>query len=307
LQRISRTNGLNAVPSSLKNRRRRMPASRHNSLEIEPVTGAIGAEIKGLDISEKLSPQAVADLRAALEEHLVIFMRDQQPSPDQLKAFTANFGELHIHPIMVPMPGHPEIIEVIKEPDETSNWGDGWHTDLIALPEPPMGSVLYAIETPPYSGDTHFANMYLAFETLSSTMQNFIEPMVCSHRQELGGFGKPKAMATRSEAEPSSANHPLVRTHPWTGKKSLFLGRPGRTQIIGLSKQESDSLLNFLIEHAANPDFSCRFRWKKNSLAFWDNRCTQHRVTADYFYSQRHFEPHRRHMQRITLIGDRPA
>lgn len=279
-----------------------------NRLSIEPLTGAIGAEIAGIDLAEDLTDATVAELRRALLDHLVIFFRDQAMTPDQHKAFVRRFGELHIHPITKPMPGHPEIIEVIKEADETANWGDNWHTDLTALPEPPLGSVLYAREIPPFSGDTQFCNMYLALETLSPSMRAFLAGLTCLHSQKVASYQSGfKGMANKEEATASSAEHPLVRTHPETGKQALFLPWPGWGRILGLSQGESDAILKFLREHADNPDFACRFRWRRNSVAFWDNRCTRHRATADYFYAQRGFPPHRRHLHRVSIRGDRPA
>jgi taurine dioxygenase len=282
--------------------------SGSNVLRIEPVTGAIGAEISGIDLSDDLSDAMIGDLRRALLDHLVIFFRDQAITPEQHKAFGRRFGELHIHPITAPMAGHPEIIEVIKEPDETINWGDNWHTDLTALAAPPMGSILYAKEVPPFSGDTQFGNMYLAYETLSPSLRRFVSGLTCLHSQKAASYQSGfKAMANREEASESSAEHPLVRTHPETGKKALFLPWPGWGRIVELSPAESEAMLKLLREHADNPDFACRFRWRKHSLAFWDNRCTRHRATADYFYAQRGFPPHRRHLHRVSIQGDRPV
>jgi taurine dioxygenase len=278
---------------------------KYKRIQVEPLSGALGAEIHGIDLRE-LSTEVVAEVRAALMEHLVIFFRDQIMTPEQHKALGRRFGELHIHPITEPMKGNPEIIEVIKEAEELGNWGDEWHTDLTALPEPPLGSILYAKEVPPFSGDTQFSNMYLAYETLSADFRRFLDGLVCHHVQNLAGYSGYKSM-TNKPSEASQAEHRLVRTHPETGRKALFLARPGAGSFKGLSRAESEAIFALLYRHAENPDFACRFRWKKNSVAFWDNRCTRHRVTADYFYAQRGFEPHRRHMHRVTIRGDRPA
>ena len=193
---------------------------RYSTIQVEPLTGALGAEVHGVDLAQDLGAEVVADLHRALMDHLVIFFRDQIMTPEQQKALGRRFGELHIHPITEPMKGHPEIIEVIKEADELGNWGDEWHTDLTALPEPPLGSILYAKEVPPFSGDTQFSNMYLAYETLSSDLRRFLDGMVCHHRQKLAGYSGYKSMANKS-SEPSEALHPLVRTHPVTGKKAF--------------------------------------------------------------------------------------
>jgi taurine dioxygenase len=284
-----------------------MAAPGHNRFQTAPVTGALGAEISGIDLSQNLSDDDIVGLRAALLQHLVLFFRDQTLTPQQHIDFTRRFGRLHIHPIMVPMKGHPEIVEVIKEADETNNWGDHWHTDLTALPEPPMGSVLYAREVPPSSGDTQWCNMYLAYETLSAPMRRFLDGLTCIHSQNAPDYGAAfQSMNVKDEVQSSRAEHPLVRTHPETRKKALFLPRPGSGAIRDMSPAESDSILTFLRQHSDNPDYACRFRWKKNSMAFWDNRCTRHRVTADYFHGLRDVRPHRRHLHRVTVAGDRP-
>src|SRR5262249_44811714 len=157
--------------------------------------------------------ETFADVRHAFLDHLVVFFRDQVLTPEQQKAFTRRFGPLHIHPTTVAMKEHPEIIEVIKEPEETINWGDEWHTDLTALPEPPMGSTLYAREIPPYSGDTMFANMYLAYDALSPVMKGIVDGLTCIHVQDLGGYSKQRSMGVIPGAA-SQAEHPIVRTHP---------------------------------------------------------------------------------------------
>lgn len=283
-----------------------MTQAQSASIQVEPLTGAIGAEIRGVDLSRALGDDVVAALRTALLDHLVLFFRDQMLTPEQLKSAARRFGPLHVHPLTKPMAGHPEIIEVIKEAEETGNWGDAWHTDLTALPEPPLGSLLYAKQIPAYSGDTQFLNMYLAYETLSAPMRDFLDGLTCHHVQNIGGYSGYKAMANFEDVAASEATHPLVRVHPETGKRALMLARPGKGRIREVSPGESEAILNFLHEHASNPDFACRFRWQVNSLAFWDNRCTRHRVTADYFYKQRGFAPSRRHLQRVTIQGDRP-
>jgi taurine dioxygenase len=180
---------------------------------------------------------------------------------------------------------------------------------LTALAAPPLGSILYGKEIPPFSGDTQFLNMYLAYETLSAPLRNFLDGLTCIHDQDVEAYGEArfKAMRNMQGASASRALHPLVRTHPETKRKALFLSRPARTTIKDLTGKESATLLAFLDEHASNPDFACRFRWRPHSVAFWDNRCTRHRVTADYFYGQRGFAPHRRHMYRVTVQGDVPS
>jgi len=236
----------------------------------------------------------------------VLFFYDQHLTPDRHKDFARRFGDLHVHPLTESMLGHPEIVEVVKEEDELHNWGDGWHTDLPFLDEPPMGSVLYAREVSPFSGNTHFANMYLAYETLSDTMKDLLEGLRCVFKGGVANYSRFKGMTAIEEAGDFVAAHPIVRTHPVSSRKALYLHRKNGKSIEGMSAKESVAILDFLHAHTENPDFSCRFRWRTNSIAMWDNRCVQHRVSADYFNSERGFRPGRRHLHRVTMKGDRP-
>ena len=279
---------------------------RYERIRVEPVTGALGAEILDVDLSEKLDGETFSEIHDAFLDHLVLFFRDQHLTPEQHKDFTRRFGALHVHPLTEGMPDHPEIVEVVKEADEFHNWGDGWHTDLPFLAEPPMGSVLYARDVPPFSGDTHFANMYLAYETLSDTMKGLLEGLKCVFSGNLGNYSRFAGMTAIGNVGEFSAAHPIVRTHPVTGRKALYLVRKVGKSIEGMSATESAAMLEFLCGHAENPDFSCRFRWRANSIAMWDNRCAQHRVSADYFYAERSFPPMRRRLHRVTVAGDRP-
>ena len=278
----------------------------YGRIDVQPVTDALGADILDIDLAARLDNETVSEFHDAFLDHLVLFFRDQQLTPDQLKDFARHFGDLHVHPLTEGMAGHPEVVEVIKEPDEHYNWGDGWHTDLLILEEPPLGSVLYAREVPPFSGDTHFANMYLAYETLSDTMQGLLEGLHCVYAGGVANYSRFQGMTAIADAGDFSAAHPIVRTHPVTGKKALYLDRKNGKFIEGMSAKESLAILEFLYDHAQNPDFSCRFRWRADSIAMWDNRCTQHRVSGDYFYAERGFRPGRRHLQRVTMKGDRP-
>ena len=278
----------------------------YDRIDVRPVSGALGAEILGIDVARPLDNETVSELHDAWLDHLVLFFHDQHLTPDRHKDFARRFGELHIHPLTEGMPGHPEIVEVVKEPGEHHNWGDGWHTDLPFLEEPPMGSVLYAREVPPFSGDTQFANMYLAYETLSDAMKGVLDGLRCVFRGGVGNYDRFEGMRAISDAGDFVAAHPVVRAHPVTGRKSLYLHRKNGNAIEGMSAGESAAILDFLHGHAENPDFACRFRWRANSVAMWDNRCVQHRVSADYFHSERGFRPGRRHLHRVTMKGDRP-
>ena len=278
----------------------------YGKIDVQPVTGALGAEIHGVDLAETFNNETFSEIYDAFLDHLVLFFRDQDLSLDQHKDFARRFGDLHVHPLTEGMPGHPEIVEVIKEADEHHNWGDGWHTDMPFLEEPPLGSVLYAREVPPFSGDTHFANMYLAYETLSDTMKGLLEGLHCVFKGGVANYSRFKGMTAIEETGDFVAAHPIVRTHPVTGRKALYLHRKNGKSIEGMSAQESAAILDFLYDHAQNPDFSCRFRWRANSIAMWDNRCAQHRVSGDYFYAERGIRPGRRHLHRVTMKGDRP-
>lgn len=278
----------------------------YDRIEVHPVTGALGAEIAGVDLSGTLDNETFSEIYDAFLDHLVLFFHNQELTPGQHKAFARRFGDLHVHPLTRSMPGHPEIVEVVKESEEHHNWGDGWHTDLPFLEEPPLGSVLYARDVPPFSGDTHFANMYLAYETLSDTMRGLLDGLKCVFKGGVANYSRFQGMTAIGDAGDFVAAHPVVRTHPVTGRKALYLHRKNCHSLEGMSPKESAAILDFLHGHAENPDFSCRFHWRVNSIAMWDNRCTLHRVSADYFYSERDFSPGRRHLQRVTLKGDRP-
>ena len=278
----------------------------YGRIDVQPVTGALGAEIFDVSLADELDNETFSEIYDAFLDHLVLFFRDQHLTPDRHKDFARRFGDLHVHPLTESMPDHPEIVEVVKEEDELHNWGDGWHTDLPFLEEPPKGSMLYAREVPPFSGDTHFANMYLAYETLSETMKNLLEGLRCVFKGGVANYSRFKGMTAIEEAGDFVAAHPIVRTHPVTGKKALYLHRKNGKSIEGMSAKESAAILDFLYDHAQNPDFSCRFHWRTDSIAMWDNRCVQHRVSADYFNSERGFRPGRRHLHRVTMKGDRP-
>jgi taurine dioxygenase len=284
------------------------PLRDRNCFCVEPVTGALGAEITGLNLSKPLDDESVSALKDAFHEHLVLFFRDQIITLEQQKIFARHFGDLELNNYIGTLEGHPEVIEVIKEPEEEFNFGDNWHIDQTHFEKPILGSTLYARDVPPFGGDTQWANMYLAYETLSAPIKTLIDGLTCVHVQAGSAYKRGlQAMRLKPVVVPAVAEHPLVRTHPATGKRSLFLPRAGVGTLKELNVAESNSLMNLLQAHAENPDFACRFHWQKNSLALWDNRCTRHRVTADYFNTLRGNKPHRRHMIRISIVGDRPV
>jgi taurine dioxygenase len=269
----------------------------YESFEIHEVTPAIGAEISGIDLSAPLSNRQISELHDALMAHQVIFFRDQDLSVDQHKAFGRLFGELLVHPAArAEVEGHPEIRVVHADERTRVATGEVWHSDMSCEPEPPMGSILYMHQNPSTGGDTAFANMYLAYETLSEPIKRLCESLhalhTSAHVYSRGVYG-------RSDKQFPQAVHPVVRTHPVTKRKSLFVNRGFTTRIVELGKTESDAVLGMLLRHTETPEFQCRFRWARHSVAFWDNRCALHRATFDY-------HPEVRHGHRVTIRGDRP-
>ena len=273
----------------------------YSILKVDPLTPGIGAEISGVDLSRELSPAACEEIRHALAEHLVIFFRDQELTLEQHKAFGRNFGELHIHPAYPGPEGHPEIFEIHADGNSTFVAGNHWHSDVSCEEEPPLGSILHLHKVPPSGGDTLFANMYQAYEALSDGMQRYLSGLTALHASEHVYRGRyaDRGVDDTGKVYPH-AEHPVVRTHPVSGRKGLFVNSVFTVRVLGMKKRESDYLLRFLCEHMNAPEYQCRFRWRENSIAFWDNRCTQHHAMWDYF-------PHVRHGYRVTIQGDRPG
>lgn len=281
----------------------------YERITVNPIAGALGAEIEGVDLSQPLDDATFEEVRQAFLEHCVVFFRNQSITPDQHKAFGLRFGTLNVHPFVTPLEGHPEIIPIIKEPDDKANFGGGWHSDMSFLAEPALGSMLYAIETPAFGGDTLWANQYLAYETLSDGMKEMLDGLTAVHSpssQYAPGGESDRNNAKRKSMEVavteeaySEATHPVVRTHPETGRKALYVNEPFTVRFTGMTRRESRPLLRFLCDHATQEQFTCRFRWEPGSLAFWDNRCTQHYALNDY-------HGQRREMHRVTIDGDKP-
>ncbi|MGF1598044.1 MAG: TauD/TfdA dioxygenase family protein [Acidimicrobiales bacterium] len=274
---------------------------------IQPMTGALGAEIAGLDLAQPLDDETVAELRAAFNENHVLVFRDQALSPVEQIALGRRFGPLGTHPYVEANPDHPEVLDIVTEPDDRVNFGGGWHSDVTFLPEPDLGSILYAVEVPPVGGDTLYANQHAAYDALSDTMKELLAPLVALHtagRQYAGtGYSRQStAMVTRDEEGAASSNveHPVVRTHPETGRRALYVNRAFVAGIKGLHRGESDALLDFLHGHAVKERFTCRVRWEPGTVAMWDNRSVQHYALHDY-------KGQRRRMRRITIRGDRPV
>ena len=267
------------------------------TIQVRPLTPTIGAEIFGVDLSQSLTGNQFDEIHSALMRHLVVFFRDQHLSIDQHKAFGRRFGSLDIHPT-TRMQGHPEIIEI--KADENSKYvaGEIWHSDVTCNPIPPMGSILYLHKIPENGGgDTLFVNMYRAYETLAAPVRGLIDGLMAVHD---GDRVYRVRQGKNVTGDLPRAEHPVVRTHPVTGKKALYVNRGFTRHIVGIPRDESDAVLAYLYQHAENPLFQCRFRWTENAIAFWDNRCTQHRAMWDYW-------PHTRSGTRVTVKGERPV
>jgi len=271
-------------------------------LDVRPVAGALGAEIHGVDLSRPLDAGTVAALRAALLEHLVIFFRGQKLSPDRQLAFARAFGEPVEYPQLKGLPEFPMITPVVKLEHERVNFGGIWHSDTTYLERPPMGSMLYALEVPPRGGDTLFANQYLAYETLSEGLRRVLDGLVGVNTSTKAAASKTREDRMRAAGEALKVlvgEHPVARTHPETGRKALFVNVGHTERFRGWTEEESRPLLEYLFAHQVKPELTCRFRWEPGSLAFWDNRCTQHNPVNDY-------HGFRRVMHRVTLAGDVP-
>jgi taurine dioxygenase len=273
-------------------------------IEVRKIAGALGAEIRGVDLADGLSTAAVAAIRRAFLEHLVIFFRDQHLAPEQFMAFARLMGEPMEYPFVKGIAGFPEIIEVKKLEHETVNFGGIWHSDTTYLETPPMGSMLLAHEVPPVGGDTLFANQYLAYESLSEGMKRLLDPLLAVSSSAKADVSRTRedqvrAGARSPAAKDYAAEHPVVRTHPETGRKALYVNVAHTVRFKGMTEEESAPLLGFLFRHQVRPELTCRFQWRPGSLAFWDNRAAQHNPINDY-------HGHRRVMHRITLAGDRP-
>jgi taurine dioxygenase len=278
------------------------------ALELSRIAGALGAEIHGIDLAKPLEVAAVAEIRRALLDNLVIFFYDQHLTPEQHLAFGQRFGELQIHDYVEGMPDHPEILEVRKEEQQTGvNFGGAWHSDVTYLEEPALGSILYAREVPAFGGDTMFANMYLAYDTLSEGMKRMLSGMTAIHsarrayglRSNYFARGQRSMKIQRSNTAEREVEHPVVRIHPETGRKALYVNAAFTIRLSDMTEQESAPLLDYLYRHATRPEFTCRFRWRPNAIAFWDNRCVQHYAINDY-------HGQRRVIHRVTVNGGRP-
>jgi taurine dioxygenase len=272
---------------------------------IRKMSGAVGAEITGIDLNQPADDALIAALRRVWLEHGVIFLRGQHLPPARFQAFAERFGEVIEYPFVKGIEGHPMIIPVLKLAHEQVNFGGIWHTDTAYLEQPPMASMLIARELPPYGGDTLFASGHAAFEALSPKLQEMLSGL-----RGINASAKADVTRTREDrvkegasAAPRKdlvAEHPVVRTHPETGRRALYVNFGHTMRFSGMTEEESRPLLEFLFAHQVKPEFTCRFGWQPGDIAFWDNRCVLHNPVNDY-------HGHKRLMHRVTLKGDRPS
>lgn len=272
-----------------------------SGLTIRKVAGALGAEISGVDLSADLPGAVIEEIRAAFVHHQVVFFRDQSLTPQAQLAFGRRFGPLNIHPYVAGMPGHPEVMEIVKEPGDKVNFGGGWHSDMSFLENPSIGSILYAVEIPEWGGDTLFASQAAAYEALSPGLKATLDGLNAVHSagreySAQGHSAQKRASMKVVEAEGAVGEfiHPVVKVHPETGRKALYVNPAFTMRIDGWSKRESKPLLDFLFEHSRYEAFTCRFAWRAGSVAFWDNRSVWHFALNDY-------PGQRRHMRRVTV------
>jgi taurine dioxygenase len=276
-------------------------------MQISPLAGALGAEVSGIDL-RTLDEKGWKDLHRAFLQYAVLAIRGQKLEPADIMAVSGKFGEPCHYPFVTGMEGFPFIFEVVKEPEETKNFGGAWHSDTSYLKQPPLATLLYAVETPSHGGDTLFANTAAAYDALSDGMRKVLDTLVGVNSAELKYGGGRTAMHKKiggmkvhdtDDAAQYVSEHPVVRTHPDTGRKALYASRSHTTHFKGMTEEESAPLLKFLCEFQIKPEFTCRVRWAPGTLTVWDNRCTQHNAVNDY-------HGQRRRMRRITVGAQTP-
>ena len=275
------------------------------NFKAKPISGAMGAEVFDIDLSEDLSSEAWAEIQDAFHHYLVLIFRDQNLTDQQQFNFSQRFGKIIPHPYVKGLPDIPEIFKIIREPGESFSWDGFYHSDLMFLKKPPLGATLYAKECPPFGADTAFTNMYLAYETLSDGMKALLDGLEAEN--ESGNpqkySNKYQSMEELGKKGAMGAIHPMVRVHPKTGRKALFSTLAFTKRIKGMTDSESAPILNYLYEHSIQAHLGCRLEWKKGSLALWDNRVCLHHAVADYFGE---VAKHRRVMLRATIEGEEP-
>ena len=288
-------------------RQLRSTSDNHQALIVRPISGALGAEISDINLAE--CANRIDQIKAAFLKYHVLVFREQTLNPIEIKNFAKYFGPLETHPYIKGLDEHPEVAPIIKEANEKINFGGGWHTDMSFLSCPPLGSLLYAIDTPEFGGDTLFANQHAAYESLSDYMKEFVGQLKGLHsaasQYGLNGDSEKRSEARKSmslgisEKAHAQVSHPVVRTHPESGLRALYINRPFTERLEGLRSSESNALLSFLWSHCEEPRFTCRVRWEPGTVTLWDNRIVQHYALNDY-------DGRRREMRRVTIEGDRP-
>jgi len=274
----------------------------YKHIAVTRMAGGIGAEVSGVDVSTDLSDAVIAEITGALDENHVIFFRDQNLEPKRQAAFASRFGPLIPYPMVKGLDGTDEVVPVIKNADERMNFGGIWHADTTYLAEPPMGAMLYAVELPPYGGDTLFTNMHLAYDTLSHSLQAYLETLTVIQNSAKAEVTRTREDRVNEQGEERIAlvsEHPAVIVHPRTGRKSLFVNSGHTERFKELTSEESAPLLDFLFKHQSRPEFTCRFHWTPGAMAFWDNYASQHNPINDY-------HGFKRLMHRVTIGGGKP-
>lgn len=282
----------------------------YSRIEVIPLAGALGAEIAGVDLSD-LDDETFAEIHRSWLEHHVIYFRDQDLTPDDHLNYARRWGEIHIHPFNAPMDGYPEILQLLKTETAERNNGNLWHSDQMYTASPAKATILVAREMPPFGGDTMFTNQYLAYDALSDGMKRMLAELrgINDGNSRKNFRGKTRAelaklgQATTPQKEPDPdvqtvSSHPIIRTHPETGRKALYVGSH-TIRIEGMTDNESAPLLRYLMDHSTRPEFTCRVRWEVGTLTMWDNRCCQHYALNDY-------QGVRRCVHKITVKGDKP-
>lgn len=276
----------------------------YERISFSRMAGALGAELSDIDLSTPLDPECVEEVKNALHEFGVIVLRNQSITPQQYLNFAQCFGEILPYPMVQGLPDFPDIVPVLKKEDEKVNFGGLWHSDTAYLEKPPMGSMLLALELPSKGGDTIWSNMMMAYETLSDGMKEMLDGLIAINSAKKGSAAATREDRRKDAARDDSglqttAEHPVVRTHPATGKKSLYVNFGHTTHFKGMTEAESAPILNYLFNHQTRPEFTCQLHWEVGTIAFWDNRITQHNPINDY-------HGYRRLLHRITLAGEKP-
>ena len=280
------------------------------AIEVERLSGPVGACVRGVDLTTPLSPQAHEEIWRAFLDHAVLWFPDQVLAPKQQASFAEHFGELGTYPFVTPVEDHDKVIPIIKEPDTKMNFGGGWHTDTSYVAEPPSVTMLQAVQVPDHGGDTLFADMTGAFESMSTGLQAMLSELTGVYSAEMvhgkGGFyadnpeaDHPMDYGDKGGVATRRVEHPIIRTHPETGRKSIYAGLAHCSHIKGMKKDESKVILQWINEYATKAEFVTRLKWQSGSLAMWDNRRVFHYALNDY-------AGHRRHMHRVILKGDKP-